>query len=299
MHDWAIIVHGGAKTIDPALHARNRGGCRAAAAAGATVLRYGGCAVAAVEAAIRVLEDDDIFNAGFGSVLNADGEVEMDAAIMDGRDLSVGGVTGVRRIRNPIAAARMILPARPVLLAAEGAERFVAGQGMALCDPAGMIAPGRMASEYAKAHDTVGCVAIDAQGHVASGTSTGGLPGKHPGRIGDSPLPGCGLYADDGVGGVSLSGDGEMIIRATVAAHIMRALRSQPPCAAAGTGLDEMARVGGDAGAILIDRRGRFGIAHNSDHFAVGLHAARLAEPLGAVHRRELERPELEGLLDG
>ncbi|GAY24550.1 isoaspartyl peptidase/L-asparaginase family protein [Sphingobium fuliginis] len=294
MSEWALIVHGGAKTIDAALHDRNREGCRAAAAAGAIVLQFGGCAVAAVEAAIRVLENDSIFNAGFGSVLNADGAVEMDAAIMDGRDLSVGAVAGVRRIRNPIVAARALIPARPVLLAGEGAERFAEEQQIALCDPAEMIAPDRVASEYAKAHDTVGCVAIDMQGHIAAGTSTGGLPGKHPGRIGDSPLPGCGLYADDGIGGVSLSGDGEMIIRTTIAAHVMHALQAGPLCAAAETGLAQLDRVGGEGGAILIDRHGRFGVAHNSDHFAVAIHGSRLAEPHGAVHRQELE-----GLLDG
>jgi len=129
---WAIIVHGGAKTIKDVLHQQNRDGCLAAAEAGAAILRDGGSALAAAEAALCVLEDNPLFNAGFGSVLNADGEVEMDAAIMNGSDLAIGAVAGVRRVRNPISLAAAVLPAKPVLLAGEGAERFAAGMTDAL-----------------------------------------------------------------------------------------------------------------------------------------------------------------------
>ena len=129
---WALIVHGGAKTIDPSLFERNRQGCLAAANAGALVLRYGGSAVQAAEAAVRRLEDDPVFNAGFGSVLNSDGEVEMDAAMMNGTDLAVGAVAGVRRIRNPVSVATAMLHARPVLLAGAGAERFAETHGISL-----------------------------------------------------------------------------------------------------------------------------------------------------------------------
>ena len=286
---WAIIVHGGAKTIKDALHQRNRDGCLAAAQAGAALLREGGTALAAAEAAVRVLEDNPLFNAGFGSVLNADGEVEMDAAIMNGEDLSLGAVAGIRGVRNPVTLAAALLPAKPVLLAGEGAERFATEHGMTLCDPRDMLASERLASEYAKAHDTVGCVVLDMQGHIAAATSTGGLPGKHPGRIGDSPIPGSGLYADDRLGGVAFSGDGESILRTMLAAHVMHALTSHPAGTAAEAAMPQLGRVGGEAGAIVIDAAGRFGVAHNSDHFAIALHRNGWSEGKGAIHRNEVE----------
>jgi beta-aspartyl-peptidase (threonine type) len=291
MHDaeprWAVIVHGGAKTIAPDQAEANRKGCLAAAAAGAEVLRWGGTAVSAAEAAVRWLEDDPVFNAGLGSVLNADGDVEMDAAIMDGATLGVGGVAAVRRIRNPVSVARMMMEELPVLLVSEGAERFAADRGVALCAPEEMISREQRASE-AVGHDTVGCVALDMRGHVAAATSTGGLTGKHPGRVGDSPIPGCGLYADDLVGGTAFSGDGESILRTMLAAQVMHALETGPAAAAAESAIERLARVGGEAGAIVLGRDGGFGVAHNSDHFAVALQASWLPQARAALHRDEL-----------
>lgn len=289
---WALVVHGGAKTIDPEMFGRNRDGCLAAVEAGASVLRKGEGAVAAVEAAVRCLEDDPVFNAGFGSVLNAGGAVEMDAAIMDGETLAIGAVTGVRSIRNPVSAARAMLDELPVLLAGEGAERFAEAQGMALCRPEDMISEEALASE--KAHDTVGCVAIDMQGHVAAATSTGGLPGKHVGRIGDSPVPGSGFYADDAAGAVVFSGDGESILRILAAARAMHVLEQGTAGAAAREAIRRLERVGGEAGVIVIDREARIGVAHNSEHFAVAVHASWLNQPRAAV-----ERGEIGNLLDG
>lgn len=287
---WAILVHGGAKTIDPALHDRNRVGCAAAAEAGAAVLRAGGGAVLAAEVAVRVLEDDPVFNAGFGSVLTSDGTVEMDAAMMEGTGLTIGGVAGVRRVRNPVSVARAMLPARPVLLAGKGAERFAADNGITLVAPETMLSPEALASENSKAHDTVGCVAIDTSGAIAAATSTGGLPGKHPGRIGDSPVPGAGLYADDTLGGCAFSGDGEAILRTLLASQVMHALeRGGSATEAAAHAIARLGRVGGEAGAIVIERSGAFGIAHNSDHFALALHAAGLDAPCAGVHRDELK----------
>jgi beta-aspartyl-peptidase (threonine type) len=187
-----------------------------------------------------------------------------------------------------------MLGERPVLLAGEGAERFARAHGFELCAPEDMIAGDPLASEYAKAHDTVGCVALDMAGHVAAATSTGGLPGKHPGRIGDSPVPGSGLYADDLLGGVAFSGDGESILRTALAAYVMQALESGPAGVAAQSAIGRLGRVGGEAGAIVIDTEGRIGIAHNSDHFAVAVHASNLTEACCAVHR-----DELEDVLDG
>lgn len=287
---WAIIVHGGAKTIDPALHDRNRAGTAAAAEAGAAVLRAGGSAVLAAEAAVRVLEDDPVFNAGFGSVLTSDGTVEMDAALMEGTELTLGGVAGVRRVRNPVSVARAMLAARPVLLAGEGAERFATDNGIELVEPETMLSPEALASENSKAHDTVGCVAIDTTGAIAAATSTGGLPGKHPGRIGDSPVPGAGLYADDTLGGCAFSGDGEAILRTMLAAQVMHALeRGGSAGEAAEHAIARLGRVGGEAGAIVVARSGAFGVAHNSDHFALALHSHGLDAPRAGVHRDELK----------
>ncbi|WP_313537681.1 isoaspartyl peptidase/L-asparaginase family protein [Sphingomonas sp.] len=287
---WSIIVHGGAKTIDPALHDRNRAGTTAAAEAGAAVLRAGGSAVLAAEAAVRVLEDDPVFNAGFGSVLTSDGTVEMDAALMEGTELTLGGVAGVRRVRNPVSVARAMLTARPVLLAGEGAERFAMDNGIELVEPETMLSPEALASENSRAHDTVGCVAIDTTGAIAAATSTGGLPGKHPGRIGDSPVPGAGLYADDTLGGCAFSGDGEAILRTMLAAQVMHALeRGGSAGEAADHAIARLGRVGGEAGAIVVERSGAFGIAHNSDHFALALHSHGLDAPRAGVHRDELK----------
>jgi beta-aspartyl-peptidase (threonine type) len=181
-----------------------------------------------VEAAIRVLEDTPVFNAGHGSVLNTDGEVEMDAAIMDGATLALGGVAAIRAVRNPIQVARLMLPEKPTLLVAEGARRFAEAHGAALCDPAELLAA---APREGGAHDTVGCVAFDARGHLRAGTSTGGLQGQHPGGWATRPA-GCGLYADDEIGATCFSGEGESISRVLLAGRVMLALAQHDPQAA-------------------------------------------------------------------
>jgi beta-aspartyl-peptidase (threonine type) len=170
---WAIIVHGGAKDIAPDQQETHRQGCLEAVTAGQAVLEAGGPAIAAVEAAVRVLEANPIFNAGYGSVLNAKGEVECDAAIMDGATLAVGGVAAVRTLRHPISVAASMLPEKPVLLVAEGAEAFARVHGGEFCGP-GELAFARPGDPGC---DTVGCVAFDLDGNLAAGTSTGGLTG--------------------------------------------------------------------------------------------------------------------------
>lgn len=280
---WSLIVHGGAKPIAPDQAAANHAGCLAATIAGAAVLRDGGSAVDAAVAAIRILEDDPTFNAGRGSVANADGEQEMDAALMDGATLDLGAVAAVRRLRNPIEAAHAMLRAAPTLLVGPGAERVAAGHGIALLEPGWAATPAEDSG-----HDTVGCVARDALGRFAAGTSTGGLTGTDAGRVGDSPLAGCGLYADDPIGAVSLSGDGESIMRTMLAARVMQALADRPAGAAARSAFDHLRRVGGEAGAIAIDRDGRPGIAHNSSHFALGL-ASDTIDPRAGIHRDDFK----------
>lgn len=281
MPEWAIIVHGGAKDIAFPEEAAHRLGCERALACGQRILESGGPAVVAAEAAVRALEDDPTFNAGYGSVLNANGEVECDAAIMDGRTLDVGGVAALQGVRNPITVATSMLRDTPILLVGDGAHAYAQSHGAELCKPGDLISPGRTDSGC----DTVGCVAFDREGNLAAATSTGGLAGCPPGRVGDSPIPGCGLYAENGVGGVSLSGEGERITRVTLAAFLMQALKDAPPGAAIAAALQRLAKVGGQAGLIVIDGQGRVGWGHNSSHFAVAW--ADSDTPVRAFTRRE------------
>jgi L-asparaginase / beta-aspartyl-peptidase len=286
---WAIVVHGGAKEIVPEQEDANRRGCLEAVSAGQAILARGGSAVDAAEAAIRILENDPTFNAGYGSDLNAAGEVEMDAALMDGSNLAIGAVAAIQGVRHPISVARRMLGEPPTLLVGEGARRFAAAQGIELCDPGELIPPRPdRSAQGPHEHDTVGCVALDSSGRIAAGTSTGGLDGTHPGRVGDSPLPGCGFYADDAAGGVAFSGDGECIARVLLAARVMQALeRDQAPQAAADASLAHLERVGGEAGGIVLDRLGRVGWAHNSSHFAVAWVTDAMAAPLVRLRQDE------------
>ena len=282
---WAVAVHGGAKTIEPEERAAHRDGCGRAAQAATTVLRFGGSALQAVQAAVRVLEDDLTFNAGHGAVQNADGGVEMDAAIMEGTTLQCGAVAAVRRVPNPIDVARLVLPADPVLLVSDGAERFAAEHGVVLLPTAEFEEVSQEAMR-----DTVGAVALDQHGHFAAAASTGGLSGKLPGRVGDSVMPGCGFYADDKLGAAALSGDGEQILRTTLAARIMQELEFWSAGPAAQQAIGRLARVGGQAGAIVVDRLGRIGVAHNSDHFAVAMASSQLDGVQVGIDRHEVEK---------
>ena len=270
--------------IAPAMEKANRRGCAAAASAGAEILRRGGSAVEAARVAVCILEDDPVFNAGRGSVANADGVIEMDAGIINGATLDIGAVAAVRRIHNPIDAAAAMLDAPPILLVGSGAEAFAHRAGIAVADrdlpPLGSDVGG---------HDTVGCVARDAAGHIAAATSTGGLDGTLPGRVGDAPLPGCGFYADDRIGGVSLSGDGEAIARTLLAARAMRELETRSAYDAAHAILDPIGNLGAEAGAIVIDAAGAIGMAHNSSHFAVAFADASRNRVHAAVHMDELK----------
>ena len=279
---WAIIVHGGAGPIPESRQQVSRSGCVAAAEAGAAIVRSGGSALDAVETAIRILENDPTFNAGYGSVLNAKGEVEMDASIMTGGDLAIGAVGAVQGLRNPISAARLVLPALPILLVGDGACSFAAAQGAETCDPAQMIAPHRAQA----VSDTVGAVALDLGGGMAAGLSTGGASGKLPGRIGDVALPGCGFYVDDLIGGTAFSGDGEAIARSLLATEVMVRLQTEGPREAALAAIKRLERVGGEAGAIVLSPTGHFGYAHSSPLFAVAFASDRLG-PTAVLHRDE------------
>jgi beta-aspartyl-peptidase (threonine type) len=273
---WALAVHGGAGEVAPEEARAKREGCRRALAAGRALLVAGGSALDAAEAAVRVLEDDPVFNAGYGSALNDAGEVEMCAAMMSGRDLAVGAVGVIQGVRHPVSVARLLIDEDPVLLAGPGARAFAEAKGAELCDPDALAGAGQMAEA---AHDTVGAVALDQAGNFAAATSTGGLPGTPSGRMGDSALPGCGYYAENDVGAIALSGVGEAIARLAAAARVAGSLAALGPDAALEAGLSGLPALGGDGGGIAIARDGRIGWWHNSPAFPVA--AASSADPEG------------------
>lgn len=288
----AIIVHGGAWDIPAELHAEHLAGCRSAAAAGWAVLTGGGSALEAVEAAIRIMEDHPVFDAGRGSHLNADGVVELDAGMMDGATLRAGAVAAVQRVANPITLARHVLHDSPhVFLVAEGAERFAQDAGMSLCDPQALIVPreralweqrralldlGQHDRPAGAAADTVGAVALDQKGNLAVGNSTGGTFYKSPGRVGDTPIIGCGLYADNTMGAAVCTGVGEQIMKTVLAKTTVdqiALLRSANDAARVAIAYFEH-RIGGQGGVICISPDGQIGFAHTTPYLA---HAYRSA----------------------
>lgn len=239
MTNWQLVVHGGCGELrlSPEEEGIGRAGIGAALDAGAAVLAGGGTSLDAVEAAARVLEDDPAFNAGRGSVLAHDGHIELDAAIMDGRTRAAGAVAGLTTIRSPIGAARAVMEHSPhVLLSFGGAEEFAREHGLETVDPSWFEIPERRAQlarvlasgggfDADVKYGTIGAVAVDAAGHVAAATSTGGLTAKRFGRIGDSPLIGAGTYADDRSAAISATGSGEFFIRAAAGHEVGARMR--------------------------------------------------------------------------
>jgi beta-aspartyl-peptidase (threonine type) len=283
----SVIVHGGAGADPQRARIELRAGVRAAAVAAWRVLVKDGRALDAVEAAVRVLEDNPRFNAGRGSVLTSEGTIEMDASIMEGDTLRCGAVGAVSRVANPIVLARHVLEdERHVLLVADGAHRFAGEMGLPECDPTSLLTENRRArpADGTLAGGTVGAVALDRQGTVAAATSTGGLPGKRPGRVGDSAIIGAGTYADSTIGGVSCTGTGEAIIRVTLARRALEYLKEAgDPEYAARVATDLLVEEGrGAGGLILIDWRGRMGFAHSTPLMPVAWMSPGVAEPVMA-----------------
>ena len=277
----ALIVHGGAGA-DPGGREELRGGMREAVAAGWRALAEGGTALDAVEAAVRSLEDHPRFNAGRGSVLTAAGTVETDASIMEGDQLRNGAVAAVSGVRNPITLARRILETgRHSLFAGPGALARAKELGLPLCDPAELVTEPQRRRLAALQAGTVGAVALERFGTIAAATSTGGMAGKLPGRVGDSALIGCGTYAESSLGGVSCTGDGEAIIRVTLARRALDILKTvgEPghACEVAVSVLVEEGR--GQGGLILVDWRGRVGWARSTTLMPVGFMSPAHAEP--------------------
>jgi beta-aspartyl-peptidase (threonine type) len=290
--DPVLVVHGGAWAMPDDMVDAHLRGVSNALAAGWRVLERGGPALDAVEAAVVVMEDDETFDAGRGSFLNRDGRVQLDALIMDGSTLRAGGVGCVEHLRNPVRAARKILSESPhVYFVGEGAEKFAAEHGVALCRNEDLIIPreiehlrryqaelaGRDSTQdgndlFAPAisHDTVGAIALDRNGNIAAATSTGGTLNKAPGRLGDSSLIGCGCYADNESAAASTTGWGEPIMKLVLAKWTAdRVAAGNLPEWAAQEAMNYLKqRVNGHGGIIVLDRAGHIGIAHNTPRMA-------------------------------
>ncbi len=282
----ALMVHGGAWTIPAEAAEACRAGCLRALERGWAVLTQGGSAIDACEAATLELENNPIFDAGVGSHLNRDGRVQLDAILMDGRTLKAGAVAGVERIRNPVTVARLVLErSEHMMLVGAGAEQFAVEMGVRLCNPSELVIAREVELWYKYKHEsniarghfsgeqqagTVGAVALDTQGNLAAGTSTGGTACKYPGRVGDSSLIGCGCYADNSSGAVSSTGYGEAIMKvvmAKVASDLVAAgLAPQAAAEKAVAVLGE--RTQGHGGLIVLDRSGRIGAAFSTPNMA-------------------------------
>jgi len=295
MNNYAIAIHGGAGTIlrmemTPEKEEGYRNGLTAALKAGHAVLAAGGAALDAAQAAVVSMEDNPLFNAGKGAVFTHDGGHEQDACIMDGATRNVGAIAAVRRIKNPILLARLVLEKSPhVLLAGEGAEKFAVAHGMALVDDPKYFYTEQRWQQWQKAlakekeqnavhtrldHSddqdrtgTVGAVAVDRNGNLAAATSTGGMTNKRDGRIGDTPIIGAGTYADNNTCAVTATGVGEHIMRGMVSYDIAALMEYKGVTLAEAANLvvmEKLTALGGSGGVVAIDRHGHIAMPFNS-----------------------------------
>ena len=268
----SIVVHGGAGNWELAGHMETGvRACSEAAETGRAILMSGGTALDAIEAAVNILEDCPVLDAGRGSYLNSMGFVEMDALIMDGRDLRMGAIAAIQRVRHPVSLARRVmLDSGHNFLVGSGAEAFADSIGFPRCQVEDLIVSeaeiGRLPESMATLGDTVGAVALDQFGNLAAATSTGGTANKLPGRVGDSPLVGSGAYADNWSAAVSATGHGEDLMRVVISKRVCdfvaNGLSAMSACQAAIKVLDE--RTGGEGGLIAVDERGQVGWAYNT-----------------------------------
>jgi L-asparaginase / beta-aspartyl-peptidase len=290
---WALAIHGGAGTIlranmDDVLEKAYNDKLKEALSAGYALLEKGGTAIEAVESVIKILEDSPLFNAGKGSVFTNAGNNEMDAAIMDGSNLKAGCVAGVKKVKNPISAAKMVMQkSEHVMLSGDGADAFAEKVGLDIVDQKYFYDEKRWQQLQAilkaeqngkeikdkdpnikdKKHGTVGCVALDQKGNLAAGTSTGGMTNKKYGRIGDAPIIGAGTYANNTSCAVSCTGHGEYFIRYTVARTLsaMMEFGNQKLFHAANTLVNStLKEAGGEGGLIAIDKDGNIVMPFNS-----------------------------------
>lgn len=274
---WAIVIHGGAgalqeEVLNPELDSQYRAALSQALETGKQILREGGTALDAVEMTIRTMEDNPLFNAGKGAAFSHEGRNELDASIMDGSTLGAGAVASVTDIRNPISAARAVMEKSPhVMLTGAGASEFAREKGLEIVPPAYFFTERKWndLQELLKKEimGTVGCCALDKQGNLAAGTSTGGMANKRYNRIGDSPIIGAGTYANNATCAISATGHGEYFIRYTVA-HDISALmeyKGLPLQEAADlVVMGKLVKAGGSGGIIGIDRYGNIAMSFNS-----------------------------------
>ena len=281
---YTIVIHGGAGYIDPDIEESIKesylNSLTKALNIGKKILEEGGSSLDAVEQVIKYFEDDSLFNAGKGAVLTSEGTVELDASIMDGRDLSTGAVAGVKTIKNPISLARLVMEKTPhVLFAGEGADKLGEQLGVEIVQQEYF----RVEKRYQqwkmkmleKVKGTVGCVALDKSGNIAAGTSTGGLTGKMPGRVGDSPLVNAGTYANNKTCGVSGTGTGELFIKHTIAFNVSALMEYK------GMTLEQAANEvvfnflpEGAGGIIAVDKDGNFAFPFNTPSMLRGVAAS-------------------------
>ncbi len=284
----SLIIHGGAWDIPNELVDAHSNGVSKALQIGWEILKSGGSAVEAVEKAINYMEDDITFDAGKGSHVNADGEIELDASIMNGKTFRAGAVAAVKNISNPITLCRKIMDeSEHILLTGIGAERFAKEHGIQTCSQMDLLIDRELkkwqeikgnksfstkhAFQAQKPSDTVGAVALDSEGNICAGTSTGGTFNKYPGRVGDSPLIGCGTYADNTVGGVSTTGWGEAMIKVVMAKTVINLMEwnCSDPQTAATKGIQILKeKADGFGGVIVLNSKGEFGIAFNTPRMA-------------------------------
>ena len=282
--EWKLIIHGGAGVIErgklkPEKEKEIRAALQRSLDAGSAILGKGGSSLDAVEAAVKVLEDDPNFNAGRGAVFTYQGTNELDASIMDGRTRAAGAAAGISATKNPIGLARAVMEDSPhVMLSGAGADQFSKEQGLEQAPPEYFATPERRRQlEEMKAnklswfdvdmkYGTVGAVALDTQGHVAAATSTGGMTGKRWGRIGDSPIIGAGTYADDRACAVSATGSGEYFIRVGATHEICARIRMKGEDAktAAAAVIKEIGDLGGTGGVIIVTPKGEADWSFNS-----------------------------------
>lgn len=288
---YGIVIHGGAgninqENINPEQQEAYRQKLKEALEAGYTILAKGGSGMEAITTAIQILENSPFFNAGRGAVLTHNGNVELDASVMDGKTGLAGAVAGVSTIKNPILAAQAVMLHSPhVLLSGRGAEEFARELGLKMAEPSYFIQPKRQeqlkriqekekeqgsgpAESNSEKHGTVGAVALDMHGNLAAGTSTGGMTNKRYGRIGDSPLIGAGTYAENGVCAVSGTGHGEFFIRNVVAydiAALMKYTNLSLEEASHKVIMQKLQEKGGDGGVIAIDKNGNIAMPFNTE----------------------------------
>jgi L-asparaginase / beta-aspartyl-peptidase len=267
----ALILHGGAGAPSPDLQTERHHGLRRAFESAWAILLQNGSAVDAVVRATVELEDNPLFNAGVGSCLNQEGNVEVDASLMDGTTFRAGAVGAIKTVRNPILLARTVMEAgRHVFLVGEGAERFARERGFPIATREELVTERQLqrwrAAQAQGEPGTVGAVAFDRAGRLAAATSTGGILNKLPGRVGDSAIIGAGTYADSTLGASSATGEGEAIIRSTLTRTAVELLRDgQDPARAARIAIDLLyQRTHGEAGLIILDAFGRVGYAYNT-----------------------------------